>query len=78
LLTAGIFPAPTNGAQFQGTPASPTTVREEIARLDHTFNEKFSIYGHFIAEQVSQGYGTTQWSGDNVPTVGNTFGNPSY
>jgi hypothetical protein len=78
LLTAGIFPAPTNGAQFQGTPASPTNVREEIARVDHTFNEKFSIYGHFIAEQVSQGYGTTQWSGDNVPTVGNTFGNPSY
>jgi hypothetical protein len=34
LLTAGIFPAPTNGAQFQGTPASPTTVREEIGRLD--------------------------------------------
>src|SRR5581483_4598239 len=30
MLKAGIFPAPTNGAQFQGTPATPTDVREEI------------------------------------------------
>ncbi len=31
-----------------------------------------------IAEQVSQGYSVSQWSGANVPTVGDTFGNPSY
>ena len=36
------------------------------------------MFGHFIAEQVSQGYTTAQWSGDNLPTVGDTFGNPSY
>ena len=53
-------------------------VREEIARVDHQFTDKFSIFGHWISEQISQGFGTTQWSGDNVPTVGNTFGNPSY
>ena len=78
LLSAGIFPAPTNGAQFQGTPSTPTNVREEIVRIDHEFNSKNTIFGHFVAEQISQGFGTTMWSGDNVPTVGNTFGNPSY
>ena len=78
LLSAGIFPAPTNGTQFQGSPSTPTNVREEIVRIDHEFNSKNTIFGHFVAEQISQGFGTTMWSGDNVPTVGNTFGNPSY
>jgi hypothetical protein len=78
LLNAGIFPKPTTGAQFQGGSDAPTHVREEIARVDHIFNDKFSVFGHFIAEQISQGFGTTMWSGDNVPSIGNTFGNPSY
>lgn len=78
LLGAKIFPAPTNGAQFQGGNNSPTNVQEEIARVDHTFNDKFSVFGHWVSEQISQTFGTTMWSGDNVPTIGNTFGNPSY
>src|SRR6185437_13524447 len=49
-----------------------------IVRVDHTFNDKFSIFGHFIADSVSQTYGTSQWSGDNVPTVFDTFNNPGY
>ena len=40
LLAAGIFPAPTNGTKFQGSPATPTDVREEIVRIDHEFNEQ--------------------------------------
>jgi hypothetical protein len=83
LLTAGgpyggIFPTPTNGAFFQGGNNSPTSLREEIARVDHTFTPKFSVFGHWISEQISQTYGTTQWSGDNLPSIANTFGNPSY
>ncbi|HEY4763720.1 MAG TPA: carboxypeptidase regulatory-like domain-containing protein [Candidatus Sulfotelmatobacter sp.] len=83
LLTAGgkyggIFPQPTSGVNFIGGNNSPTTLREEIARVDHTFSSKFSVFGHWISEQTSQTYGTTQWSGDNVPTIADTFGNPSY
>ncbi len=79
LLKAGIFPA-ANAAnnKFTGGTNAPTNVREEIVRMDHTFNGKFSVFGHFIAEQIVQTFGTTMWSGDNVPTIGNTFGNPSY
>jgi hypothetical protein len=78
LLGAGIFPAPTSGAQFIGGNNSPTNVREEIVRIDHNFNSKFSVFGHWVDEQISQTFGTSMWSGDNVPTAANTFGNPSF
>ena len=82
LLTAGIFPKPntvnSGKPTFIGGNNSPTNLTEEVARIDHSFSSKFSIFGHFIAEQVSQGFGVSQWSGANVPTVGDTFGNPSY
>jgi len=78
LLSAGIFPKPTQGNQFIGGNNSPTNLKEEIARIDHQFNDKFSVFGHWISEQALQTYGTTQWSGDNVPSVFNTFGNPAY
>lgn len=83
LLNAGIFVAPngTNGSgqpTYSGGASTPTNVREEIARVDHVFNSKFSIFGHWVSEQISQGFTTTMWSGDNQPTIGNTFGNPSY
>ena len=85
LLTAGgkyggIFPLPTDPGtgSFVGGNDVPTNLTEEIARVDHTFNSKVSIFGHWISEQINQGYGTSQWSGDNVPSVGDNFGNPSY
>jgi len=78
LLTAGIFPAPTAGNTFQGPSTTPTNLKEEIVRIDHNFTSKFSVFGHYVAEQVTQGYSISQWSGANVPTVGDTFGNPSY
>ncbi len=80
LLAAGIFPAPTTGRQFVGGADSPTNVREEIVRIDHTFNSKFAVFGHWIQEkQLLQTDIPTRWSGGaNLPTVGDTFGNPSY
>src|SRR6267154_400475 len=78
LANAGIFPAPTSGGKFFGAVSTPTNLKEEVVRIDHNFTSKFSVFGHFIAEQVSQGYAISQWSGANVPTVGDTFGNPSY
>jgi hypothetical protein len=89
LLAAGIFPKESaanvnstgqllGSGQFLGGTAPATNLSEQLFRIDHQFSQKFSIFGHFISEQVSQGFGTTQWSGDNVPTVGDTMGNPSY
>src|SRR5467141_2787941 len=78
LANAGIFPAPTIGNKFFGSVSTPTNLKEEVVRIDHNFTSKFSVFGHFVAEQVTQGYAISQWSGANVPTVGDTFGNPSY
>ena len=78
LLSAGLFPKPTSGFNFIGGANQPTSGKEEIVRIDHTFTDKFSIFGHWIDDQASQTYGTTQWSGDNDPSVGDTFGNPSF
>jgi hypothetical protein len=80
LNTAKIFPGATDlsTSQFKGGNNAPTDLTEEIVRVDHRFGDKFSIFGHWISEQISQDYGTTMWSGDNVPTIQNTFGNPSY
>src|SRR5690349_14747908 len=85
LLGTGMFPAPTGSIDptsgagaFVGGANSATNLKEEIVRIDHHFSEKFSVFGHFIAEQISQGYNTSQWSGDNLPTVGDTFNNPAY
>jgi hypothetical protein len=78
LLAAGIFPAPTSGNRYVGSAPTPTNVREEIVRIDHAFSDKFSVFGHWISDHVMQTYNPTMWSGSNVPTVSNTFGNPSY
>ena len=79
LLAAGIFPAPTSGRTFIGGANSPTNVREELVRVDHRFTDKFSVFGHWISEQIVQTDLPSRWSGGaNLPTVGDTFGNPSY
>jgi len=74
----GIFPAPTSGQNFQGGANAPTQLKEEIVRIDHNFNSKFSVFGHFIAEQVSQSFSTSLWNWSNTPVSGTSFGNPSY
>ena len=74
----GIFPAPNSGQNFIGGANSPTNLREEIIRIDHNFNSKFSIFGHLVDESVSQSFGTSLWNWSNTPVQGTSFGNPSY
>jgi uncharacterized protein YfiM (DUF2279 family) len=78
LLGAGIFLKPNSGWQYKGGANTHVWGKEEIARIDHQFSDKFSIFGHWISDQSIQSYGTVLWSGDNSPAVGNTYGNPSY
>ena len=83
LLTAGgpfggIFPAPTVGDHFNTPVSAPNNLKEEITRIDYNATSKLALYGSFVAEQVAQNIARTMWSGDNVPSIGNTFGNPSY
>ena len=82
LLTAGgpfggIFPAPNNGSHFTAPVSLPNSLREKY-RIDYNATQKLTVYGSFVAESVAQNIATSMWSGDNVRSVGNTFGNPSY
>jgi hypothetical protein len=77
LVKAGIFPKPTSGNRYIASAPTPINVTEEIVRIDHQFGTKLSLFGHWIDEQIMQTYNPTMWSGSNVPTVYNTFGNPS-
>ncbi len=74
-------PAATNAQTDQLTPPAgkiPTNVREDLFRIDHTINDKWSIFGHYIHDEVSQNYATVLWNSDSYPTVGSNFENPSY
>lgn len=52
LLTQGkIFPAPNKGSYFNEPVAEPNTITEELARVDHRFNDKFSIFGHWVSSK---------------------------
>jgi len=75
------IPAATNQANDTLTPPAgkiPTYMREDLFRIDHTINDKWQLFGHFIHDAVSQNYATVLWNSDNYPTVGSNFGNPSY
>jgi hypothetical protein len=75
------LPAATNLATDQYTPSGghlPINVREDLFRIDHTFNDKWSVFGHFIHDANDSVQATPEWQGDNIPTVGSNFSNPSY
>jgi hypothetical protein len=75
------LPAATNLATDQYTPSGghlPINVREDLFRIDHSFNDKWSVLGHFIHDANDSVQATPEWQGDNIPTVGSNFSNPSY
>lgn len=82
-IATGAFPGPTTvdssgiGHLVANAPA-PHNTREELARIDHRFNDKVSIFGHFAVDNDAFTNVTSMWSGDSYPTVGSLFTNPSY
>jgi hypothetical protein len=75
------LPPATNTTNDTYTPTGghlPITVREELFRVDHTINDKWQLLGHFIHDANDSVQPTPEWQGDNFPTVGSNFSNPSY
>ena len=79
-MGTGAIPKPNtaNGTQYLASPKQPTDVREDVVRIDHHFNDKYALMGHWIHDQMSQTIFPSMWSGDNYVTVGNVFANPSW
>ena len=75
------LPAATNNTNDTYTPTGghlPITVREDLFRIDHNINDKWALLGHFIHDANDSVQATPEWQGDNYPTVGSNFSNPSY
>ena len=55
-LKAGYIlpPNDSDGDHYYSSANTDTNFREEIARVDHQFNEKFTVMGHLIYDSVSQ------------------------
>ena len=78
-MGTGAIPKPNYGtSQVISSPKQPTDVREDVVRIDHHFNEKYTLFGHWIHDSMSQTIFPAMWSADSYNTVGNVFQNPSW
>ena len=79
-LNAGTFPKPNfnNGTQYIASIPQPTNVREDIVRIDHSFNSKYQLMGHYLHDTLAQNYFPPLWGNSTYPTVGTAMNNPSF
>ncbi len=79
-LNSGIIPNPTTADDHAIANVSPKTdVRDDIVRVDHKFNDKWQILGHYMHDSVTQGNGLPflGWLWASYNTVTSTLSNPS-
>ncbi len=84
-LNAGVFPHPnttctgTGGAckQLVISINQPENIREDVVRIDHSFNSKFQLMGHYLHDAMQKTFFPPLWAGGQ-PTVGTIMANPSY
>src|SRR6185369_16000452 len=57
----------------------PIDVRDDIVRVDHKFNDKWAILGHYMHDSVTQGNGLPflGWLWTSFNTVTSTLSNPA-
>jgi hypothetical protein len=66
------------GQYYNSVANTTTNYREEIVRMDHQFNQKFSLMGHFIYDSLSQAAPIVAWTGNTFPTIGSLETVPSW
>jgi Carboxypeptidase regulatory-like domain len=79
-MNSGILPKPTTSDDKAiANVANPIDVRDDIIRVDHKFNDKWAILGHYMHDTVNQGYGVPflGWLGASYNTVTSNLSNPS-
>jgi hypothetical protein len=79
-LTSPIVPKPTNSNdQAVSNVANPIDVVDTVVRIDHKFNDKWAILGHYLEDKVTQGYAQPElgWCWCVYNTVTSTLENPS-
>ena len=79
-LAAGYMlpPNDASGQYYNSSANTDTYYREEIARVDHQFSEKFSVFAHAIYDSLNQGAPIVAWTGNTYPTIGSLENVPSW
>jgi hypothetical protein len=81
-LHAGILPAPTNAATDKAVASAslPFTDRDDIVRIDHNFNDKWAILGHYIGDiqKNSTAGPELQWCWCSYNTLTSILSSPSH
>jgi hypothetical protein len=73
-----LTPNQSDGLHYFSSATTGDFMREEIARVDHTFNDKFSVYGHLIYDSLSESAPIVSWTGNPFPTIGSLETVPSW
>jgi len=71
--------AVTAGGQAVTSESTPTTLTEEIVRIDHKFNDKWQVLGHFLHESQATGqpFADLGWNSETYNTISSVENNPS-
>ncbi len=80
-LNSGVLPAPNVPGQDKNITnvSNPIDVTDTVIRIDHKFNDKWQILGHYMEDQVNQGYAQPElgWLWASYNTITSTLQNPS-
>jgi len=81
-LGTTVLPQPTAGRtddHVVANVANPINVRDDVVRIDHHFNEKWAILGHYMHDNVVQGYAQPElgWNWSSYNSVTSTLSNPA-
>ncbi|MFC5861380.1 TonB-dependent receptor [Acidicapsa dinghuensis] len=76
----GLIPCTSTSADNAVTSlTTPTTVTEEIVRVDHKINDKWQILGHYLHDAQATGspYADLQWNYESYNSISSVESNPS-
>jgi len=80
-LNSAVFPKPNVAGEDKNITnvSNPINVRDDIARVDHKWNDKWQILGHYMHDSVTQGYAQPElgWLWASYNTITSTLSNPS-
>jgi hypothetical protein len=80
-LNSPVFPKPNVAGQDKNITnvSNPINVRDDVVRVDHKWNDKWQILGHYMHDNVEQGYAQPElgWLWASYNTITSTLSNPS-
>ncbi|HKF49261.1 MAG TPA: hypothetical protein VKB38_18015, partial [Terracidiphilus sp.] len=79
-LNSPVFPKDNTGNDTNiANNSNPIDVTDTVIRVDHKFNDKWAILGHYMEDKVNQGYAAPflGWLWASYNTITSTLSNPS-